>query len=266
VARVTTTSIKEKKQKGEKITMLTVYDYTMAKILDEVGIDILLVGDSLGMVMLGYENTLPVTIEDINYHTLAVSRGAKNALIVGDMPFMSYEVEISEAIRNGGMLIKEGGAHAVKVEGGREITQTIRAMLRAKIPVMGHIGLTPQAIHRMGGYRIRGRDSVEAKRILEDAKELEEVGVFAVVLECIPYLLAKEITETIKVPTIGIGAGPYCDGQVLVLHDLLGLYEEMRPKFVRRYKDLAKEIRDGVKGFIEDVKEGRFPTLEESYE
>lgn len=266
MARITTTRLREMKKKGEKITMLTAYDYTMARILDEAGIDILLVGDSLGMVMMGYENTLPVTIDDINYYTWPVAHGAKNAMVVSDMPFMSYEIEITEAVRNAGRLIKEGGAQAVKVEGGIEIVQTIEAMIKAKIPVMGHIGLTPQAIHQLGGYKIQGRNTEAAKRLIDEAKTLERAGIFALVLECIPYQLAKEITESIEIPTIGIGAGPYCDGQVLVIHDLLGLYREIRPKFVKRYRDLDKEISSAVREFIEDVKSGKFPTLKESYE
>ena len=264
--KITTTRLKEMKKKGEKITMLTAYDYTMARILDEAGIDILLVGDSLGMVMLGYENTLPVTLDEMLHHTKAVARGTKNSLVVADMPFMSYEIEAQEAVDNAGVLIKEGAAQAVKVEGGAEIAQTIKAMIKAKIPVMGHIGLTPQAIHQMGGYKIQGRDSEGARRLIDEARLLEEAGIFVLVLECIPYQLAKEITESIEIPTIGIGAGPHCDGQVLVIHDLLGLYEELKPKFVKKYRELGKEIKGAVGEFIEEVREGRFPTLDQSYE
>jgi len=208
------------KKDGEKITMLTAYDYTMAKILDEAGIDILLVGDSLGMVMLGYENTLPVTLDEMLHHARAVGRGTENALLVADMPFLSYEIEAKEAVRNAGRLIKEAGAQAVKVEGGAEIAETIKALVAAKIPVMGHIGLTPQAIHQMGGYKVQGRNSEAAQKLLNDAKVLSKAGIFALVLECIPYQLAKEITGSVEVPTIGIGAGPHCDGQVLVIHDI----------------------------------------------
>jgi 3-methyl-2-oxobutanoate hydroxymethyltransferase len=264
--RVTIPSLKQKKKEGKKITMLTAYDYTMAKIVDGTGVDIILVGDSLGMVMLGYSDTLQVTMKDMVYHTLSVVRGVKNAFVVADMPFLSYETTKEEAIHNAGLLIKEGGANGVKLEGGEEVANTVESLVRAKIPVMGHIGLTPQAIHKIGGYKVRGKDSEEAKKILKDAKILEEAGAFAIVLECIPYLLAKEITQAVDIITIGIGAGPYCDGQVLVLHDLLGLYEGMKPKFVRKYKDLAEEIRKGIKEFIKDVKEGKFPTLKESYE
>lgn len=266
MGRVRITSIKEMKERGEKITMLTAYDYTMARLLDMAGVDIVLVGDSVGMVMLGYSDTLPVTIEDMVHHTRSVARGVRDALIIADMPFLSYEIDKSEAILNAGLLVKEGGANGVKLEGGREVIGTVEAIVKAKIPIMGHIGLTPQAIHKIGGYKVQGRGQDEARRLLDDARALEEAGVFAIVLECIPYLLAKEISEAVKIPTIGIGAGPYCDGQVLVIHDLLGLYEEVRPKFVRRYKELGKEIVDGVRGFIKDVKEKRFPTLDESYE
>lgn len=266
MGRVTTTKLARMKKDGEKITMLTAYDYTMAKILDEAGIDILLVGDSLGMVMLGYENTLPVTLDEMLHHTRAVTNGTENALVVADMPFMSYEVEISTAIHNAGMMIKESGAAAVKIEGGSEIGRTVEAMVKAKIPVMGHIGLTPQAIHQMGGYKVQGRNSEAAQKLLNDAQVLSKAGIFALVLECIPYQLAREITGSVEVPTIGIGAGPHCDGQVLVIHDILGLYEEIRPKFVKRYRELGSQIKGAVVEFIDEVREGKFPTLKESYE
>lgn len=266
MAKVTTRSLKEMKQKGHKITMLTAYDYTMARILDEAGVDVILVGDSLGMVMLGYKNTLPVTLDEMLHHAKAVVKGVEDALVVVDMPFMSYEVEVSTAVHNAGMMIKESGAAAIKLEGGSEVSMTIEAMVKARIPVMGHIGLTPQAIHQMGGYKVQGRDSKEAKRLIDDARLLEEAGVFALVLECIPYQLAREITKSVNIPTIGIGAGPDCDGQVLVIHDLLGLYKEIRPKFVRRYRDLGSEVKNAVGEFIKDVKEVKFPTLRESYE
>jgi len=266
MGRVTTTKLARMKKDGEKITMLTAYDYTTAKILDEAGIDILLVGDSLGMVMLGYENTLPVTLDEMLHHARAVGRGTENALLVADMPFLSYEIEAKEAVRNAGRLIKEAGAQAVKVEGGAEIAETIKALVAAKIPVMGHIGLTPQAIHQMGGYKVQGRNSEAAQKLLNDAKVLSKAGIFALVLECIPYQLAKEITGSVEVPTIGIGAGPHCDGQVLVIHDILGLYEEIRPKFVKRYRELGSQIKGAVTEFINEVREGEFPTLKESYE
>lgn len=264
--RITTTKLARMKKDGRKIAMLTAYDYTTAKILDGAGIDILLVGDSLGMVILGYENTLPVTLDEMLHHTRAVANGTKNALIVADMPFLSYEVEAKEAVRNAGRLIKEAGAQAVKVEGGGEIVETIKAMVRAKIPVMGHIGLTPSAIHQMGGYKIQGRNYEAAQKLLNDAKELSKTGIFALVLECIPYQLAREITESVEIPTIGIGAGPHCDGQVLVVYDLLGLYDEIRPKFAKRYRELGKEIKGAATEFIDEVREGGFPTLKESYE
>jgi len=266
MSRITTTKLQEMKKANNKITMLTVYDYSMAKILDNAGIDILLVGDSLSMVMLGNENTLPVTMDEMCIFTKAVAKGTTNALVVADMPFLSYKVDLKDAIYNAGRLIKECGAQAVKVEGGEHIAKTILAMIHADIPVMGHIGLTPQAIHKIGGYKIQGKKSQSAKQLIEDAKLLEEIGIFALVLECIPYELAKEITEAINIPTIGIGAGPYCDGQVLVIHDILGLYEEIRPKFVRKYADLKSTIMNAVSNYVNDVRENKFPTLKESYE
>jgi len=265
MSRMTTTNLQDKKKANEKITMLTAYDYSMAKMLDNAGIDILLVGDSLSMVMLGNENTLPVSMDEMVTFTKGVAKGTTNALVVADMPFLSYKVDVADAVYNAGRLVKEGGAHAVKVEGGEHIAKTILAMIHADIPVMGHLGLTPQAIHQMGGYKIQGRNSASYKKIIEEAKLLEEIGIFSLVLECIPYELAKQITQTLDIPTIGIGAGPYCDGQVLVIHDVLGLYEEIRPKFVRQYVDLKPVIIEAVKRYAQDVKEGKFPTLEESY-
>lgn len=264
--KVTTTKLLQMKSAGEKIAMLTAYDYPMAGLLDAAGVDIILVGDSLGMVVLGYENTLPVTIEEMIHHTRAVKRGTTRALLVADMPFLSYEVEVSQAVLNAGRLIKEGGAEAVKVEGGSEIIETVSAMIRAKIPVMGHIGLTPQSIHQLGGYKVQGRDRTAAKKLRADAFALLAAGAFALVIECVPWPLAREITQDIGIPTIGIGAGPHCDGQVLVLHDLLGLYDRIRPKFVRQYVNLSPLISDGIKQYISDVRESRFPGLEESYE
>lgn len=264
--KITTTKLQEMKKANEKITMLTAYDYSMAKILDSAGIDILLVGDSLGMVMLGYENTLPVSMDEMVTFTKAVSKGTTNALVVADMPFLSYKVDVVDAVYNAGRLIKEGGAQAVKVEGGEHIVKTILAMIHADIPVMGHLGLTPQAIHQIGGYKVQGKNSTSAKTLSEDAKLLEEIGIFALVLECIPYQLSQEITQTLSIPTIGIGAGPYCDGQVLVIHDVLGLYEDVRPKFVRQYVDLKSPMAKAVKRYAQEVKEGKFPSLDESYE
>lgn len=266
MSKITTTKLQEMKKANKKITMLTAYDYSMAKILDNAGIDILLVGDSLSMVMLGNKNTLPVSMDEMVSFTKAVTKGTTNALVVADMPFLSYKVDLKDAVYNAGRLIKDGGAQAVKVEGGEYIAKTILAMIHADIPVMGHIGLTPQAIHQMGGYKIQGKNPPSAEKLIEDAKLLEGIGIFALVLECIPYELAKEITEAIDIPTMGIGAGPYCDGQVSVIHDILGLYEEIRPKFVRKYANLTSVITKAVNKYTKDVQEGKFPTLEESYE
>lgn len=266
MSKVTITKLQDMKNANKKITMLTAYDYSMAKILDNAGIDILLVGDSLSMVMLGNENTLPVSMDEMVIFTKAVAKGTTNALVVADMPFLSYKVDLKDAVYNAGRLIKDGGAQAVKVEGGEYIAKAILAMIHADIPVMGHLGLTPQAIHQMGGYKIQGKNPPSAEKLIEDAKLLEEIGIFALVLECIPYELAKEITEAIDIPTIGIGAGPYCDGQILVIHDILGFYEEIRPKFVRKYADLTSVITKAVNKYTKDVQEGKFPTLEESYE
>lgn len=265
MSNVTTVKLLEMKKQGHKIVMLTAYDYSMAKILDGAGVDILLVGDSLGMVLLGYKNTLPVTLSDILLHTKSVTNGSDRSMVVSDMPFLSYKVNISDSVYNAGILIKEGGAKAVKVEGGSEIVDTVKAMINADIPVMGHIGLMPQGIHKKGGYRITGKDSKEAEKLMDDALALVEAGVFAIVLECVPSELAKQITKSIQVPTIGIGAGPYCDGQVLVTHDLLGLYEEVCPKFVRRYANLKISITEAVGDFIKDITNGNFPNKEEGY-
>lgn len=257
---MTIPEMQKMKEAGRRITCLTSYDFQMAKILDKAGIDVVLVGDSLGMVVLGYPNTLPVTINDILHHTKAVYRGIENALLVADMPFLSYKVSLSSSVYNAGRLIKEGGAVAVKVEGGTEILPSINAMLDADIPVMGHIGLRPQAIHRMGGYKVQ-RDEA----LIEEAISLEERGVFSIVLECIPELLAKKITESLKIPTIGIGSGLYCDGQILVLNDVIGLTERS-PKFVRRYLNIRDEITKAIERFVIDVQGKAFPSKEESYE
>lgn len=246
----------------EKLTMLTAYDYSTARLMDETGIHAILVGDSLGMVFLGYEDTLSVTMEDMIYHTKAVSRGVKNALIVGDMPFMSYQVSVEEAVRNAGRLIKEGHAHAIKLEGGKEVCDQVRAIVKASIPVMGHIGLTPQSVHAFGGFKVQGKEASAAKRLLEEAKALEEAGAFAIVLECVPEKLAQLITESIGIPTIGIGAGASCDGQVLVYQDLLGMYSEFMPKFVKRYANLGIEMKKAFSEYIKEVKEGQFPSKE----
>jgi 3-methyl-2-oxobutanoate hydroxymethyltransferase len=258
LAKITIRTIKEKKQKGEKIVALTAYDYPTAKILDSLGIDIILVGDSVGNVVLGYESTLPVTMEEMLHHTRAVKRGVKNALLVGDMPFLSYQPSIEEGIRNAGLFIK-AGAEAVKIEGGRQFIPLIERLTQLGIPVMGHIGLTPQWIHSFGGYRIQGRTAKDALALLEDAILLEKAGIFSLVLEGVPMQVAKLITENLSIPTIGIGAGPYCDGQILVFHDLFGLGDFI-PKHAKVMVDLKEVISQGVRRYIEEVKEGIFPT------
>ena len=263
--KITIPKIKEKKSQGEKITMLTAYDYPMARIIDQVGVDILLVGDSLGNVILGYPNTLPVTMEEMLHHTRAVARGCKRALLVADMPYLSYHIDTKETIRNAGRFIKEGGAEAVKVEGGKKRREVISRILDLEIPVMGHIGLTPQSIHQMGGYRVQGSTLDQSLTLVEEARLLEETGVFSIVLEGIPEEVAQMITQQVSIPTIGIGAGSFCDGQVLVVHDILGFFEEFQPKFVRRYANLHQEIEKAVRQFFSDVREGKFPSEKESY-
>ncbi len=255
----------KKKEKGEKIVILTAYDYLTARIVDSAGVDGILVGDSLAMVALGYPSTLQVSMEEMLHHTKAVVRGTKNALVIFDMPFLSYQTGKRDAVLNAGRALKEAGANAVKVEGGVEQAETIRAIVEAGIPVMGHVGLQPQSVNLYGGYRLRGKSEEERRRIIEDAKAVEEAGAFAVVLEKIPSELAKEITETLKIPTIGIGAGPHCDGQVLVFHDMVGLFRDFKPRFVKRYAELGGEAEKAVKEFIREVKEGKFPGEEHSY-
>lgn len=264
MGKVTVSSLREMKASGEKIAMLTAYDYLMARLLDESGIEILLIGDSLGMVVLGYDTTLPVTLEDVLYHTKAVARGAENAMVVADMPFLTYQVSGEEALRNAGRFLQEGGAQAVKLEGGERMIPTIEQVIEAGIPVMGHIGLTPQSVHQLGGFKVQGKDLSQAKQLLKDAKALDEVGVFCLILECVPAPLAKVITESVAVPTIGIGAGPYCDGQVLVIQDLLGFGERV-PKFVKKYHRFNGEVKKAVGQFRDEVKEGKFPTDEHAY-
>jgi 3-methyl-2-oxobutanoate hydroxymethyltransferase len=261
---VSTATFLEKKKKGEKITVLTAYDYLTAKIVDSGGVDAILVGDSLGMVVLGYPSTIPVTMEEMIHHTKAVVRGRKNAMVIFDMPFLSYQTGIRDAVLNAGRALKETGCDAVKIEGGTTQKETIRALVDAGIPVMGHIGLQPQSVKTLGGYRLRGKGE-EREKLIEDARAVEEAGAFAVVLEKIPFSLAKEITELLSIPTIGIGAGKYCDGQVLVFHDMVGLFEEFKPKFVKRYAELGKLAREAVKQYIEEVKSGKFPDEEHSY-
>ena len=249
----------------ERIAMMTAYDAPTAALLDEAGLDVLLVGDSLAMTVYGEANTLSATMETMLRHAKAVSRSCRRALVVGDMPFLSYQTDAREAVMNAGRFLSEAGCAAVKVEGGRRILPAVEAILAADIPVMGHVGLTPQSVHKLGGFKVQGRDSGAAHEIREDAKALAEAGCFAIVLECVPASLAAEITAEVPVPTIGIGAGPHCDGQVLVFHDVVGLTRDLRPRFVRRYADLAGAIRDAASAYAKDVREGTFPNAEESF-
>jgi 3-methyl-2-oxobutanoate hydroxymethyltransferase len=265
INRKTILDIKKMKVQGEKITVLTAYDYGMASILDESDIDIILVGDSLGMVVLGYDTTLPVTMEDMLHHTKAVSRAAQNALIVADMPFLSYQVSPEVALSNAGRFLKEANAQAIKLEGGQEQVETVHKITCAGIPVMAHLGLTPQSIHQIGGYKVQGKKEDAARKIVEDAKILEEAGAFSLVLECIPEGLASEITHSLTIPTIGIGAGVNCDGQVLVINDMLGIYDRFTPKHVKKYANLNLEIKKAVKTYIAEVKHGTFPDSEHSF-
>ena len=264
-SRKTTLDIKKMKASGEKITMLTAYDYAISSILDECNIDMILVGDSLGMVVLGYDTTLPVTMEDMLHHTKAVSRAAQNALIVADMPFLSYQISPMTALANAGRFLQEANAQAVKLEGGREYAESVQKIVSAGIPVMAHLGLTPQSIHQIGGYKVQGKKEDAARKIVEDAKILEEAGAFSLVLECIPEGLASEITHSLTIPTIGIGAGVNCDGQVLVINDMLGIYERFTPKHVKKYANLNLEIKKAVKTYIAEVKHGAFPDNEHSF-
>jgi len=263
--RKTILDIRLMKEEQSKITVLTAYDYPFAQLMDKVGIDMILVGDSVGSVFSGYDNTLPVTVEEMLYHTRAVVRGSEQALIVTDMPFMSYQIDERDARFNAGRLIKEGGAQAVKLEGGEHMAATIRAIVDIDIPVVGHIGLTPQSIHRMGGFRVQGREEEQARKILADAKAVEAAGAFAMVLEGIPRDLAKAVTESVSIPTIGIGAGSDCDGQVLVIHDILGLCDKYSPKFVKRYADISTTISAGIEQYIKEVKAGDFPSTDHSF-
>ncbi len=261
----TVLTFKQAKENKEKLTMITAYDYSTAKIFDEEGVNSILIGDSLGMVMLGYEDTLKVTMEDMIHHTAAVSRGAKNALIVGDMPFMSYSTGIRDAVINAGRLMSEGGADCVKLEGGTEVCDVIRAIVTAKIPVCAHIGLTPQAVNALGGFKVQGKDIESANRLIKDALAVQEAGAFAVVIECVPAALSKKISEMLDIPTIGIGAGSGCDGQVLVYQDMLGMYSDFKPKFVKRFADVGSEMRKGVQDYIGAVKDGSFPAEEHCF-
>lgn len=261
----TSVTFKDSKKNGEKLTMLTSYDYTTAKLLDESGIDSILVGDSLGMVVLGYDDTLSVTMEDMIHHSAAVARGAKNALIVTDMPFMSYQTSVYDAVVNAGRLVKEGKAQAVKLEGGIEFCEHIKAIVNASIPVCAHLGLTPQSINAFGGFKVQGKGKEAAQKLLDEARAVEQAGAFAVVLECVPAKLAKKISESISIPTIGIGAGAGCDGQVLVYQDMLAMYPDFKPKFVKQYTQLGSVMKDAFKQYIAEVKSGAFPSEEHTF-
>ncbi len=263
--RITINQIKQMKQKGEKITMLTAYDYSTARIIDEVGIPLILVGDSLGMVVLGYESTIPVTIDEMLHHTKAVVRGTKQTMVIGDMPFMTYHVSIEDALRNAARFIQEAGAQAVKLEGGVTVAEKVRRVVDCGIPVMGHIGLTPQSIHQLGGYKVQGKTPEAAARLLEDARVLEQAGAFAIVLETIPAPLAALITKSISIPTIGIGAGIDCDGQVQVINDVLGSFTDFVPKHAKQYAKLTDIIRAAITEYDREVKAGSFPTEEQSF-
>lgn len=262
---ITIRQLAEMKRTGEKIPMVTAYDYTAARIADAAGIPIILVGDSLGMVVLGYDSTVPVTMDDMVRHGRMVSRGATQALVVVDLPFMSYQVDAAEALRNAGRLMQEGGAQTVKMEGGVSIASTVRRIVDAGVPVMGHIGLTPQSVNALGGYRVQGRTKATARRVLDDALALQEAGAYSVVLECVPAPLAKAITERLSIPTIGIGAGPHCDGQVQVFHDMLGLFPDFVPKHARQYAELGSDMTRAFERYAEDVRSGAFPSEAESF-
>lgn len=261
----TVVTIQKAKENKEKVTMLTAYDYSMAKLIDEAGIEMILVGDSLGMVMLGYEDTLSVTMEDMVHHTRAVARGTKNAMVVADMPFLSYQTSVYDAVRNAGRLIKEGRAQAVKLEGGREFAEHIRAITNASIPVVGHLGLTPQSLNAFGGFKVQGKSQEAAQKLLEDARIIEEAGAVAVVLECVPAKLASLVTEKLHIPTIGIGAGAGCDGQVLVYQDMLSMFGEFKPKFVKRFGEIGAQMKEAFQKYSEEVKSGAFPAEEHTF-
>jgi len=263
--KISTHTFQLKKQRGELLTMLTAYDYPTARAVDLAGIDSILVGDSLGMVVLGYENTLPVTMEEMLHHCRAVSRGASRALLIGDMPFMSYQVGVEDAVRNAGRFLQESGMNAVKLEGGRERLDAVRAILDAGIPVLAHLGLTPQSIHKFGGFKAQGKSAEAAGSLLDDALALEEAGCFGLVLESVPDRVAAYITQRLKIPTIGIGAGSGCDGQILVTHDLLGLFDRFTPKFAKQYALLHEEIDTAIRDYHNDVLQGNFPTQEHSF-
>ncbi|HMA63058.1 MAG TPA: 3-methyl-2-oxobutanoate hydroxymethyltransferase [bacterium] len=263
--KITVNNFIEMKNDGDKIISLTAYDYTFATLMDQAGVDLLLVGDSCGNVIAGHQTTIPVELDDIIYHTRAVQRGTKRAFVVADMPFMSFQESPLQALHNAGRLMQKGRAEAVKLEGGQPMAETIKKITDVGIPVLGHLGLTPQSVHALGGYRVQGAENTQAKRLKQDAKILQEAGVFAIVLEKIPAKLAGEITESVDIPTIGIGAGPDCDGQILVSYDMLGLNEKFNPKFLRKYADLAGQVKKAVKNYAQDVKVGDYPSEDESY-
>lgn len=261
----TVTTLQEQKRNQDKITMLTAYDYSTAKLIDEAGVNTILVGDSLGNVILGYEDTISVTMEDMIHHAAAVSRGAKEALVIVDMPFMSYQTSVYDAVVNAGRLMKEGRANAVKLEGGKDICPQIEAIVKASIPVVAHLGLTPQSINAFGGFKVQGKDEEAARRLLEDARAVEAAGAFMVVLECVPAKLAKLVTETLSIPTIGIGAGPDCDGQVLVYQDMLNMFSDYTPKFVKNFADVGNIMREAFEAYVKECKEGSFPAKEHCF-
>lgn len=263
--KITTQTVVDMKAKGEKISMLTAYDYTMAQIIDQAGIEIILVGDSASNVMAGHETTVPMTLDHMIYHTSCVVRGVTRALVIADLPFMSYQVTAKEALISSGRMMKEAGAHAIKLEGGKSIVDTVKRIVDAGIPVMGHLGLTPQSIYKFGTYKVRATEEEEAEELIRDARLLEEAGCFSIVLEKIPAKLAAKVTDALSIPTIGIGAGPQCDGQVLVIHDMLGLNKEFNPRFLRRYADLNSVMTDAVQNYIKDVKNKEFPNKDEQY-
>ena len=263
--KITINDFLKKKREGEKLVLITAYDYPFGRIADEAQMDAVLVGDSLAMVVQGLDNTLPVTMDEMIYHTRLVARGVERAMVVGDMPFMSYQASVEDAVRNAGRFIKEGGAQAVKIEGGSEVLAQVKAIVRAEIPVMAHIGLTPQAVHRMGGYRVQGKTEEAQKTLLDDALRLQDAGAFSIVLEAVPMDFAGEITSKLEIPTISIGGGPLCDGQILVLHDVIGLFERFVPKFIKRYANLKDEALKALIAYREEVKSGVFPSEKESF-
>ncbi len=263
--KITTAALRELKARGQKIVALTAYDHLFAQLLDQAGVDVVLVGDSVATVLQGRDTTVPVTMDQMVYHCELVSRGVEHAFVVGDMPFLSYQVSIEDALRNGGRMLKEGRAEAIKLEGGSVFAPTVQRLVDAGIPVMGHLGLTPQSIHQFGSYKARGVDAVEAQRILDDAASLEQAGAFALVVEKVPAELAQRLAKRVAIPVIGIGAGPHCDGQILVTHDLLGMFTRFRPRFVRRYLELAQTIGAAIEQYGKDVRGGAFPNSDESY-